>query len=75
MEALAAGVPLVTRNLPVLREVFGPAAMLADSVPALTDALAHALAAPDPVRREAGSAAADRHLRLYSELQAATFAP
>jgi glycosyltransferase-like protein len=84
MEALAAGVPLVTRDLPVLREVFGPAAMLADSVPALTDALAHALAAPDPVRREAGralarrytwSAAADRHLRLYEELQAATFAP
>ena len=81
MEALAAGVPLVTRDLPVLREVFGPAAMLTDSVPALADALARALAAPDPARQEAGralarqytwDAAAARHLRLYEELRTTT---
>jgi glycosyltransferase-like protein len=77
MEALAAGVPLVTRDLPVLREVFGGAATLAGSVPDLTAALTRALGAPDPVRQAAGRAlaksytwpvAAQRHLALYRQL-------
>lgn len=59
MEPLAAGVPLlVVRDLPVLREVFGPAARFADTPEALATALAHALTSDDPVRaalgREAG---------------------
>jgi glycosyltransferase-like protein len=83
MEALAAGVPLVARDLPVLREVFDEAALLADSVPALTTALANALAEPNPARQATGralarsytwSAAADRHLRLYEQLQTDTVA-
>jgi glycosyltransferase-like protein len=77
MEALAAGVPLVARDLPVLREIFGDAAVLADSVPALTDALTRALTEPDDARRAAGrelarrytwSAAAAEHVRLYERL-------
>ena len=53
MEALAAGVPVVLRDLPVLREVFGGAARFADTPDALADALADALgetsgAAPAP---------------------------
>jgi len=43
MEALAAGVPVVLRDLPVLREVFGGAARFADTPEALADALADAL--------------------------------
>jgi glycosyltransferase-like protein len=72
MEALAAGVPLVTRDLPVLREVFDGAARFAGSVPDFAAALADALdAGGDTVagrRLAAGykwSAAAEAHLRLY----------
>ena len=39
MEALAAGVPVVMRDLPVLREVFGPAVTFASTPPALAAAL------------------------------------
>jgi len=76
MEALAAGVPVVLRDLPVLREVFGSSAHFAASPSALADALSAALASPDPARASAGvalarrhtwSAAAEAHLRLYRE--------
>ncbi|WP_344735280.1 MSMEG_0565 family glycosyltransferase, partial [Nocardioides fonticola] len=42
MEALAAGVPVVARDLPVLREVFGTTVAYADGVPAITEALQNA---------------------------------
>ncbi len=71
MEALAAGVPLVARDLPVLREVFGSAAAFASDPAGFAAAL---LAPGDPGRRSAGrslaagtgwDAAAAGHLRLY----------
>ncbi|MFD7485712.1 glycosyltransferase [Streptomyces mirabilis] len=74
MEALAAGVPLVVRDLPVLREVFGPAARFADTPEALATTLAHALTSDDPVRavlgreptaRHTWTEAAARHLAFY----------
>jgi glycosyltransferase-like protein len=74
MEALAAGVPLVVRDLPVLREVFGPAARFAPTPAALARELSAALTTPDPARRTAGrelaarhtwEAAAERHLAFY----------
>lgn len=77
MEALAAGVPLVTRELPVLREVFGEVARFASDPGGMADQLAAALAGPEPARAEAGralafsytwQAAATAHLRLYSSL-------
>jgi glycosyltransferase-like protein len=76
MEALAAGIPLVARELPVLREVFGSAATFAASPPELAAQLLEAREA-DSQRRAAGralaarftwSAAADAHLRRYEEL-------
>jgi glycosyltransferase-like protein len=50
MEALAAGVPVVARDLPVLHEVLGGAALYADGAAAITAAIVAALAgqAPDP---------------------------
>jgi glycosyltransferase-like protein len=84
MEALAAGVPVVTRDLPVLREVFGGAARFGAGVrglaAALSDAVGDALDHPDPARTAAGralaarhtwAAAAGRHLGLYRSLAAA----
>jgi glycosyltransferase-like protein len=77
MEALAASVPLVTRDLPVLREVFGDAALFGAGPPALAGALRDALDRPDPARLAAGhalatrhtwQAAARRHLELYRSL-------
>jgi glycosyltransferase-like protein len=77
MEALAAGVPVVTRDLPVLREVFGDVARFATNPPSIADALLAALACDDPATRRAGqelaarhtwAAAADRHLVLYRSL-------
>ncbi|MER7693624.1 glycosyltransferase [Streptomyces sp. NPDC097610] len=77
MEALAAGVPLVVRELPVLREVFGPAARFADGPHALAAELGHAMTVEDPARRDAGrdlaarhtwDTAARRHLALYRSL-------
>jgi glycosyltransferase involved in cell wall biosynthesis len=57
MEALAAGIPVVARDLPVLREVFAGAVRFFTTVPEL----AAALAEPDRSRREAGRALAARH--------------
>jgi glycosyltransferase-like protein len=80
MEALAAGVPLVTRDLPVLREVFGGAALFGSGTPGIAAALGDALDRPDPARTAAGrslaarhtwQAAAQRHLELYRSLLAA----
>jgi glycosyltransferase-like protein len=61
MEALAAGTPLVVRDLPVLREVFGPAARFAATPEDLADELGAALTCDDPTRRAAGLDLAARH--------------
>ncbi|WP_329347962.1 MSMEG_0565 family glycosyltransferase [Streptomyces sp. NBC_01261] len=61
MEALAAGVPLVVRDLPVLREVFGGAAQFATTPRDLATELVYALATQDPTRAAAGRALAARH--------------
>jgi glycosyltransferase-like protein len=80
MEALAAGVPVVTRDLPVLREVFGGAARFGADAAGLAAALGDALDHPDPELAAAGralaarhtwTAAAGRHLGLYRSLTAA----
>ena len=74
MEALAAGVPVVARDLPVLREVFGPAVGYGTDPPTLAAALLQAIKEPDPVRAAAGKAlaaahtwesAARRHVEFY----------
>ncbi len=74
LEALAAGVPTVVSDLPVLREVFGDAVTFAADPAALAAALADAIDRPDPARRATGRAlaarytwaeAARRHLELY----------
>lgn len=83
MEALAAGVPVVVRDLPVLREVFGPAARFFAAGPGgpagLAEALVRAVVGPDHARRQAGralaarhtwDAAATAHLTLYRRLLA-----
>lgn len=76
MEALAAGVPVVVNDLPVLREVFGGAAVVAGPS-GFADALLAAVDTPDPDRREAGrllarahswDTAAELHERFYSSL-------
>lgn len=80
MEALAAGVPLVTRDLPVLREVFDGAADFATDPPGFAAALTRALDAPDPARIARGrtlaaahtwDAAAAAHVRFYDGLSPA----
>jgi len=48
MEALAAGVPLVTRDLPVLREVFAAAARFAEGPEGFADQIARVLDGTDP---------------------------
>jgi glycosyltransferase-like protein len=77
MEALAAGVPLVVSDLPVLREVFEGAAVFADGPRSLAAAVGAALDGRDEDRIAAGralaerftwSAAAAEHLRLYEAL-------
>jgi glycosyltransferase-like protein len=76
MEALAAGVPVVTRDLPVLREVFGGVASFATDPAGMAAAL---LADVGEERRSAGrglaqshswDAAAAAHLELYGTLVA-----
>jgi glycosyltransferase-like protein len=76
MEALAAGVPVVTRDLPVLREVFGGVASFAIDPAGMAAAL---LAEVGEERRSAGralaqghswDAAAAAHLGLYETLGA-----
>ena len=77
MEALAAGVPVVARDLPVLREVMGPAARYATDPERAAAALADALDHDDPQRASAGreraarcswDASAAAHLELYGRL-------
>ncbi len=77
MEAMAARVPVVMRELPVLREVFGDTAHFASTPPQLAGALLAAAAAPDPARLDAGqhlaathtwSAAAQSHISFYRGL-------
>ncbi|MEJ2867585.1 MSMEG_0565 family glycosyltransferase [Actinomycetospora sp. OC33-EN08] len=77
MEALAAGVPLVTRDLPVLREVFAGAARFAGDADGIAAELTAALAGDDPAdpaRAAVGRAlaathswdeVAQRHLGVY----------
>ncbi len=73
MEALAAGRPVVTRELPVLREVFGDTVRYAADVPGFAAALADAIG--DTSRTDAGralaesmtwQAAARAHLAFYA---------
>jgi ABC-type multidrug transport system ATPase subunit/signal transduction histidine kinase len=55
LEAMAAGVPVVMRDLPVLREVFDGAATFVSSPESLADTiLSLAAGPPDPDRRRAG---------------------
>jgi len=61
MEALAAGTPLVVRDLPVLREVFAGAALFATDPDSLAAELHAALTAEDSGRRAAGLRLAARH--------------
>jgi glycosyltransferase-like protein len=61
MEALAAGVPLVTRDLPVLREVFDGAALFGTDPASIASVLRQALDQPDPARQAAGRLLAARH--------------
>jgi glycosyltransferase-like protein len=77
MEALAAGVPVVARDLPVLREVYGDTVVFAKDIPGIAAALARQLSAPLPP--DAGRAlaasytwkrAATAHLNLYQSLLA-----
>jgi glycosyltransferase-like protein len=58
MEALAAGVPVVARDLPVLREVFGDTVRFARTPADLADALAAALS-DDPTRAGFATAGSD----------------
>ncbi|MGN2641210.1 MSMEG_0565 family glycosyltransferase [Nocardia takedensis] len=76
MEALAAGVPVVARDLPVLREVFGAGVRYA-STPAETAAELVRALVPDPARAARGREIArgydwDRvaadHLRFYAQV-------
>jgi glycosyltransferase-like protein len=80
MEALAAGVPVVLRDLPVLREVFGSTVTYVADGSALAAALEGAAGGPDKSRRRAGAwlarsytweRAAHAHLAFYAELPAA----
>jgi glycosyltransferase-like protein len=77
MEALAAGVPVVVRDLPVLREVFGAAVGYGTGPASLSSALLRAIKEPGPARAAAGrslagshtwSAAARAHAGLYRSL-------
>ncbi|WP_165065861.1 MSMEG_0565 family glycosyltransferase [Marisediminicola senii] len=74
MEALAAGTPVVARDLPVLREVFGDAVGYATDPASIADRIESGLAgrAPERGRQLARSytwaAAAAAHLALYRTL-------
>jgi glycosyltransferase-like protein len=74
MEALAAGTPVVVRDRPVFREVFGDTVLYADGTAGLASQLVVAVDTADGARRAAGRAlaarhtwraAAEAHLRLY----------
>ncbi len=74
MEALAAGVPVVARDLPVTREVFGDAVLYADGVDGIRRGIDAAMdgGAPPPERgralaaRHTWPAAAAEHERFYA---------
>ena len=75
MEALAAGVPVVARDLPVLREVFGDAVDYAADAHELATGLLAASRSRDPLRADRGRHlaagftwrdAARRHLAMYA---------
>ncbi|ABS03540.1 MSMEG_0565 family glycosyltransferase [Kineococcus radiotolerans] len=81
MEGLAAGIPLVTRDLPVLREVFDGAAAFAVDPASIATALRDAVLRPDSdvlvarravgadlVARHTWAAAARAHLEFYAAL-------
>ncbi|WP_024802714.1 MSMEG_0565 family glycosyltransferase [Nocardia sp. BMG51109] len=77
MEALAAGIPVVARDLPVLREVFGDTVRYAANPTEIAENIAEALR-PDPSRAELGRAlaiqfgwerAALAHLEFYREIR------
>jgi glycosyltransferase involved in cell wall biosynthesis len=77
MEALAAGVPVVARDLPVLREVYGDTVAFAEDAPGIAAALVRQLSAPLPPgagRALAASytwkRAATAHLAVYQGLLA-----
>jgi glycosyltransferase-like protein len=76
MEALAAGVPVVARPLPVLREVFGAHVRYGEDPERIATALVGAVTGgPLPggealARRHTWRAAAERHLDLYRSLTA-----
>lgn len=79
MEALAAGVPVVARDLPVLREVFGETVRYGDTPPAIAAQLAAVLGgdSPDPRRgsdlafSHSWQKAALKHVELYGAVVAA----
>ena len=76
MEALAAGVPVVARDLPVLQEVFGESVRYADTTPGIAAQLASVLdgQVPDPrLGRDLAAShswftAARQHLALYTSV-------
>lgn len=75
MEALAAGVPVVARDLPVLREVYGTTVAFASDINDIAAALARQLSSPlpkPPGQRLAAAYTWDRaaraHLKLYESL-------
>lgn len=79
MEALAAGVPVVARDLPVLREVFGDTVAYARDVPSIAQALEAAASGfrnPAAGRELAATytwaATAAAHQRFYAEQLAGT---
>ena len=67
MEALAAGAPLVARDLPVLREVLGDAAVLVDGPEAAAAALARVLDEAPAERERRGLAGRGRASRCSWE--------
>lgn len=80
LEALAAAVPLVASDLPVMKEVFSGAARFAATPAEFAEQLAVALREKDPERQAAGitlagsytwKAAAEAHLRLYRLVRSA----
>ena len=77
MEALAAGVPLVVRDLPVTREIFAGTARFADDVPSMAAGITAALdgsaegtgtAGRTLARRHTWAVAAQAHMQFYRSL-------
>ena len=61
LEALASGVPLVCRDLPVFQELFGDAARFAGTPAGIAAALEAAMTVADPDREAAGKRTAAAH--------------